>query len=108
MNPLERAEAIKGAFRSNCAWNGATILLIDDVYTTGETASECVQMLTERGAGEVRVMTLAKDQRGFSRKSCPACGRSMKIRVNSTTHERFWGCSGYPDYCRNTEDYEDC
>ena len=105
MAPLERAEAIKGAFQSNFKWNGNKVLLIDDVYTTGETSGECVRTLAASGAGEVRIMTLAKDQRVFARKICPACGRSMKVRTNSTTNVKFWGCSGYPDHCHNTENF---
>lgn len=105
MNPLERAEAIKGVFHSDFEWNGTKILLIDDVYTTGETAGECVKTLAANGAGEVRVMAIAKDQRVFSRKICSACGRSMKIRENHTTHVKFWGCSGYPNECQNTENF---
>ncbi|GGI33625.1 MULTISPECIES: HAD-IA family hydrolase [Bradyrhizobium] len=105
MNSLERAEAIKGAFHSNFRWNNNKILLIDDVYTTGETTGECVRTLAASGAGEVRIMTLAKDQRVFARKTCPACGRSMKIRENHTTHFKFWGCSGYPHHCQNTENF---
>lgn len=100
---LERAEAIRGAFRSQYDWNDNAILLIDDVYTTGETTSECMRILTAAGAGEVRVMTLGKTQRSFARKTCPACGRPMRIRVERATDIRFWGCSGYPDDCRNTE-----
>ncbi len=105
MDPLGRAEAIKGAFQSNFNWNGNKVLLIDDVYTTGETTGECVRTLTASGAGEVRIMTLAKDQRVFSRKICSVCGRSMKIRTNSSTNVKFWGCSGYPDHCHNTESF---
>lgn len=102
MDPLERREAIKGAFDSNFNWDDSQILLIDDVYTTGETTGECVRTLSANGAGEVRVMTLAKDQRVFARKICPCCGRSMKIRTNSYNNAKFWGCSGYPDYCNYT------
>ncbi|WP_027038424.1 HAD-IA family hydrolase [Mesorhizobium ciceri] len=105
MNALQRAEAIKDAFDTDYTWSGAKILLLDDVYTTGETTRECVRILNANGAGEVRVMAIAKDQRVFSRKTCSACGRSMKIRENHTTHEKFWGCSGYPDHCRHTEDF---
>ena len=76
MNALERADAVKGAFQSNFKWNGNKLLLVDDVYTTGETTAECVRTLTASGGGEVRIMTLAKDQRVFSRKVCPACRRS--------------------------------
>jgi hypoxanthine phosphoribosyltransferase len=81
-----------------------TSLLVDDVYTTGGTSHECIRVLKSSGAGEVRVMALAKDQRTFARKTCSACGRSMKIRTNPATTVKFWGCSGYPDHCRNTED----
>lgn len=105
MNALERAEAIKDAFDTDFTWGGAKILLLDDVYTTGETTRECVRILNANGAGEVRVMAIAKDQRVFARKTCPACGRSMKIRENHTSHVKFWGCSGYPHHCQNTEDF---
>jgi hypothetical protein len=105
MNALERAEAIQGAFESGYKWNGAKILLLDDVYTTGGTTNECVRMLAADGASDVRVMALAKDQRTFVHKTCPACGRSMRVRVNSSTSVKFWGCSGYPDHCQNTEDF---
>ena len=27
----------------------------------------------------------------------------MRVRTNGYTGERFWGCSGYPDHCQNTE-----
>lgn len=100
---LEREEAIRDAFVSNYTWKQGKVLLIDDVYTTGSTTNECIRMLKANDAAEVRVLCLAKDQRTFVRKTCPSCGRSMKIRTNSTTGARFWGCSGYPDHCRNTE-----
>jgi predicted amidophosphoribosyltransferase len=35
-----------------------TILLVDDVWTTGTTLLRCTQALREGGAGEVRVLTL--------------------------------------------------
>jgi len=36
------------------------LLLIDDVFTTGATASECVKALLAAGAAEVGVYTLAR------------------------------------------------
>jgi len=39
---------------------GKKILLIDDVYTTGATASECGRLLLNRGAQKVDVLTLAR------------------------------------------------
>lgn len=41
----------------NCA--GLTILLVDDVYTSGSTANECSRVLKEAGAKDVIVFTLA-------------------------------------------------
>ncbi|NJL59889.1 MAG: ComF family protein [Desulfobacteraceae bacterium] len=37
-----------------------TVLLIDDVYTTGTTVSECAKALLHSGAKQVDVLTLAK------------------------------------------------
>ena len=39
---------------------GKTLLLVDDVYTTGATVSECSFVLLKSGAKEVRVVTLAQ------------------------------------------------
>jgi competence protein ComFC len=39
---------------------GKTLLLVDDVYTTGATVSECSSVLLKSGAKEVRVVTLAQ------------------------------------------------
>lgn len=39
---------------------GRRILLVDDVFTTGTTVSECSSRLKEAGAKEVQVMTLAR------------------------------------------------
>ncbi|MGC3973169.1 MAG: phosphoribosyltransferase family protein [Nitrospira sp.] len=39
---------------------GARILLVDDVFTTGTTASECARVLLKAGAKEVAVLALAR------------------------------------------------
>jgi len=39
---------------------GLSLLLVDDVMTTGSTASECARELVRAGAGEVRVATFAR------------------------------------------------
>ena len=58
----ERQENIKDAFaiRHQEKIKGKTILLVDDVYTTGTTLNECAKLLKENGVKEVNVLTLAK------------------------------------------------
>lgn len=57
-----RRENIRGAFRVNRGANlsGKRILLVDDVMTTGSTASEAARMLHQAGAQEVVVAILAR------------------------------------------------
>jgi ComF family protein len=38
---------------------GKTILLVDDIFTTGSTADACSQVLLEAGASRIRVFTFA-------------------------------------------------
>jgi ComF family protein len=59
LNEAQRAENIKGAFESAAAAAGS-VLLIDDVLTTGATAGECARVLIEAGAENVYVMTFAR------------------------------------------------
>ena len=58
----QRAENIRGAFRVQHPENiaGRSILLIDDVLTTGTTASECARVLRKAGAKTVWVATVAR------------------------------------------------
>ena len=58
----QRAENIRGAFRVQHPEKitGRSILLIDDVLTTGTTASECARILGKAGAEKVRVATVAR------------------------------------------------
>ena len=102
--PMERREAIQGAFASKYTWRNSKVLLLDDVLTTGETVGECVRVLRAHGAAEVRVVAFGKDQQAFARKHCPVCGRAMRVR--NGRYGRFWGCSGYRSgACEHTEDY---
>jgi len=103
MGAFERAAAVRGAFASKYTWNKGLVLLLDDVLTTGETVSECARVLLADDAAEVRVVALGKDQQVFMRKFCAACERPMRVRIEKATGEKFWGCSGFPDYCRHTE-----
>ena len=62
MTPHQRRENMRGAFavtRSQ-AIKGREVLLIDDVYTTGATVSECARVLLRAGASRVWVATVAR------------------------------------------------
>jgi len=52
------AFAIAGSHRE--ALRGSTVLLVDDVMTTGATISECARILRRAGAAQVDVVTLAR------------------------------------------------
>ncbi len=58
----QRAANIKNAFGVQSAEKiiNKTVLLVDDVYTTGATADACAQVLLAHGAAHVDVLTLAR------------------------------------------------
>ncbi len=62
LNYTERDQNVRGAFdvRHPQSIQGKSILLIDDVYTTGATAKACAQVLRRAGAERVNVYTLAR------------------------------------------------
>jgi ComF family protein len=58
----QRRENLRGAFRvaQPEAVNGREVLLVDDVFTTGSTVSECARVLRRAGATKVWVATVAR------------------------------------------------
>jgi ComF family protein len=57
-----RASNVRGAFevKKTSLFMDKKVLLIDDVYTTGATVSECAKVLKKAGAREIGVFTLAR------------------------------------------------
>jgi len=58
----DRRKNLKGAFKvvHDQGIKGKTVLLVDDVYTTGSTLQECSLALMKAGALEVRALTIAQ------------------------------------------------
>jgi len=59
---MGRLTNVRGAYRTVHPerFRGRTLMLIDDVYTTGSTLRECAAVLAAAGAKEVRAMTVAQ------------------------------------------------
>lgn len=65
LSEAERRENVKGTFRiSRPEWvRGRTVLLVDDVLTTGSTMSEAARTLKDAGASRVFAAALARSVR---------------------------------------------
>jgi len=61
LSGADREKAVRNAFQYIGPENleGKTLLLVDDVYTTGATVNECSRVLLASGAERVHVLTLA-------------------------------------------------
>lgn len=61
LNEDERAKNVRGAFATNEKVSiSSTVLIVDDVYTTGATLNECARVLKSAGAQRVFALTLAR------------------------------------------------
>jgi ComF family protein len=62
MSALQRRKTVAGAFRvrDKAAVAGKTVILIDDVLTTGSTAEACARTLKRAGAARVELVSWAR------------------------------------------------
>jgi ComF family protein len=62
LSAAERRANVRGAFavRRRAQVAGRVVVLVDDVLTTGATATACARTLSAAGASEVRLLTVAR------------------------------------------------
>lgn len=59
LNARERGENVENAFRAAPVVSGRTLLLVDDVYTTGSTLRACADAASVQGARAIYAIALA-------------------------------------------------
>jgi len=98
-----RSLNIAGAFRADPPIvSSKSVLLIDDILTSGATAIEAARALFDAGATGVTVVVIGADQRVIVADSSkdlpcpkPGCDGAMVIRYNPKDDGAFWGCTRF-------------
>jgi ComF family protein len=86
----QRRENLRGAFRvaQPQAVKGREVLVIDDVYTTGATVSECARVLRRADATKVWVATVAR--------TLKVSAHEVRIQPDASRREEFSGAQPVP------------
>lgn len=73
MDAFDRLKSVEGAFQVTGApaIRNASVLLVDDVFTTGSTICAAAKTLLEAGAKQVQILTISKVTDVANRKPTP-------------------------------------
>lgn len=90
---------------------GKAVILIDDLYTSGETMAECARKLLAAGATKVIPFTLAfvcdENTVPTLSLSCPLCQDQVTIYFKTRNAEAFWKCVNFKTCADSYMAYED-
>jgi ComF family protein len=93
LTPRQRRQNVRGAFKVSdpSAVKGRSILLIDDILTTGATARAAAQALIRAGAASVYVATLARARRIHINQGIPLDVRRAQPGVPAAGEPQYAG-----------------
>jgi len=85
----QRIENVHDAFRvrDRQQVRGRTVILVDDVMTTGTTLSECARVLKQAGAEKVLAATVARAFQGASHDVANHAKREPGVQTEEEAHE---------------------
>ena len=97
-NYYGRSANVKDAFVVTEEVKDKTIVVIDDLYTTGTTIREVASILYQKGAKKVIAVFMGINQKTestslkYKHLKCLQCGNDMYLYVNGTNGSLFFGC----------------
>jgi hypothetical protein len=109
----DRRENIQGAYEATEDVKDKTIILIDDIFTTGATICELTNILLKAGCLRVYPIVIGftpsyQFKNGKQQLKCKKCNGHLVYRINKKNGEVFWGCSGYKtNKCENMMVFEE-
>lgn len=96
---LYRRENVRGAFKVNGDVNGKTIIIVDDVTTSGSTLKETISILINAGAAKVVPLAIAYHPSNVVGEKtplkCPNCEGELVPRFRTADGQPFYGCKNY-------------